>query len=305
MAPTTFLALKGKNDPLVMSALDWLVALHIWEPGAPYMPVDLCDASGVLQTLPAGWMTSGEIQKAAGVSLAPDLQTSPIDGYGSSGPRRVIPTGEGFTIDYFAQEWRKVNLAIWHNINLDTTQAQPGKGFTAHKTSALNVHYYSALVIARDAGPGGDLYPFFKFPKVMVSKRAAMAGQIGKELGLPATLTILDDAEFGEGDEGGLYDFGVAGAGFDAIAADAGFLSAPSSITVSPSTATLVVGEVLQLAVLDANGFDRTAECTWSSSAPLDATVSATGLVEAIDPGTATITATLGALTDTCSVTVA
>ncbi|WP_280391183.1 Ig-like domain-containing protein [Nocardia wallacei] len=304
MPATSFLALKGKNDPLVVTALDWLVMLRPWVPGAPNMPVDLCDSSGVLQTLPAGWMTSGEIQKAAGVSIAPDLQTSPIEGYGSSGPRRLVPTAEGLSIDYVAQEWRKINLSLWHNVEMATTNAVPGKGFSQSKTSALDIFYYSALLVARDRNSGGELYPWFKFPKVSVSKRGAMAGQIGKELPLPLTLTPFDDAEYGAAEAGGLYDFGVSGAGFDSIAEDAGFLSAPASISVSPSAATLVDGEFLQLVVTDSNGYDRTSECTWSSSAPPDATVDANGRVTAVDTGSSTITATLGALTDTCAVTV-
>lgn len=301
MAPTTFLALKEKNDALVLSALDWAVLLRPWVPGAPNMPVDLCDAAGVLQELPAGWLTSGEIQKAAGVSLAPEVTTSNIDGYGSSGPRRTLITGETFTINYFAQEWRKVNQELWHNVDMATVSATPGKGFTARKTSSLNMRFYSAILIAQDAGPGGDLYPFFKYPKVSVSQKAAMASQQGTELGLPCTLTVYDDADFGS-----MYDFGVSGAGFDAIALAAGFASAAVSINVTPPTTTLAVGEQTQLLVLDNNGFDRTAECTYSSSNVARATVSTTGRVTAVATGTAaTITATLGALTDTASIVVA
>lgn len=299
MAATDFRTLKDKNDALVMSAQDWLVLLHDWAPGASYMPTDLTDASGVLQTLPGGWFTSGEIQKAAGVSLAPDTQTADIDGYGSSSARRTMITAEKFTVDYFAQEWRKKNLELWHNVDLSTVSATPGKGFRATKTSSLTVRYYSAILIAQDEGVG-SLYPFFLYPKVSVSKRGAMSGEQGKELGLPATLTVFDDALFG-----GMYDFGVAGAGFDGIAQEAGFAAAASSIVVHPSTAELADGELLQLTVIDSNGFNRTAECTFASSAPLDATVSTTGLVTAVDAGTATITATLGGLTDTCVVTVA
>ncbi|RBO87025.1 Ig-like domain-containing protein [Nocardia puris] len=304
MAPTTFLALKGKNDPLVFTALDWLVMLHVWSPGAPYMPADLCDASGVLQTLPAGWLTSGEIQKQAAVSIAPDLQTSPIEGYGSSGPRRLVPTSEGLTVDYTAQEWRKINLSLWHNVDLALTTASPGKGFNASKTSSLDIFYYSALLVARDRGSSGDLYPYFKLPKVAVSRRGPMAGNQGTELGLPLTLGIFDDADFGDGDEGGLYDFGVSGAGFDAIAEDAGFITAASSIVVHPSAVELEEGEHLQLTVIDNNGYNRTAECTWGSGTPAVATVSTSGLVTAVSSGSATITATLGGLTDTCAVTV-
>ncbi|MFD4457699.1 Ig-like domain-containing protein [Nocardia sp. NPDC058480] len=301
MAPTTFLALKEKNDALVMSALDWAVLLRPWAPGAPNMPVDLCDAAGVLQSLPAGWKTSGEIQKAAGVNLAPEIQTSNIDGYGSSGPRRTLVTGETFTIGYFAQEWRKINQELWHNVDMSTVAATPGKGYTARKTSSLNMRFYSAILIGQDSGSGGDLYPFFKFPKVSVSQKAAMAGQQGSELGLPCTLTVYDDADFG-----GMYDFGVSGAGFDSIATDAGFVGAAISINSSPAAASLAVAEVLQLTVIDNNGFDRTAECTWTSSNLSRATVSTSGLVTAVATGAAaTITATLGALTDTSLVTVA
>ncbi|WP_052313664.1 Ig-like domain-containing protein [Nocardia thailandica] len=300
MAATDFRTLKDKNDALVMSAQDWLVLMHDWEPGAPYMPTDLTDSSGVLQTLPAGWFTSGELQKAAGVSLAPDTQTSDIEGYGSSSARRTMVTAEKFTIDYFAQEWRKKNLELWHNVDLSAVAAAPGKGFRATKTSSLKVRYYSAILIAQDEGVG-SLYPFFLYPKVSVSKRSPMAGEQGKELGLPATLTVFDDPEFG-----GMYDFGVAGAGFDAIAQDAGFAAAATSINITPAAASLAVGEQAQLLVIDNNGFDRTAECTYGTSNAGRATVSPTGRVTAVAVGSAaTITATLGALNDTAAITVA
>lgn len=303
MAITTFRALKEKNDSLVMSAQDWLILLHDWSPGAPYMPADLTDSSGRLQTLSAGWWSTGEIQKAAGVSLAPDTQTANIDGYGSSSPRRTLLTGESMTIDYFAQEWRKGNLGIYHNVDMSTVSALPGKGFRATKTSTLKVRYYSAIVIAQDEGVG-ELYPYFLYPKISVSKRAAMAGEQGKELGLPATMTVFDDADWGT--EGGMYDFGVAGAGFDAIAQDAGFAAAATSINVSPAAASLAVGEQAQLLAIDNNGYDRTAECTWATSNAARATVSPSGRVTGVAVGAAaTITATLGALNDTAAITVA
>lgn len=298
MTATTFLALKDKNDPLVITATDWYVGIRAWVPGAPNMPTDLCDSSGVLQALPAGWNTSGEIQKAAGVSLAPDMQTATIDGYGSSGPRRMITTGESFTIDYFAQEWRKINQEIWHNVDMSTVSAAAGKGYRARKTGELTTRFYSVLLIAKDFG-SNYLYPFFMFPKVSVSKKAAMAGDIGKELGLPCTLTVYDDTDFG-----GMYDFGIAGAGFDSIAVDAGFAAAATSINLLPPTLTLAATELAQLVVIDNNGFDRTAETTFVSGTPVKATVNTSGRVTAVATGTSTITATLGGLTDTTAVTV-
>lgn len=298
MAATTFLALKDKNDSLVMTASDWYVGLRPWVSGAPNMPTDLCDSSGVLQSLPAGWKTSGEIQKAAGVSLAPDMQTASIEGYGSGAPRRMITTGESFTIDYFAQEWRKVNQEIWHNVDMSATSAAAGKGYRARKTGELTTRFYSALLIAKDFG-SDYLYPFFMFPKVSVSKKAAMSGEIGKELGLPCTLTAYVDSVFG-----GMYDFGVAGAGFDSIAVSADFASAATSINLLPPTLTLAAGESAQLLVIDNNGFDRTSAATFVSGTPAKAAVTAGGRITAVATGSSTITATVGALTDTTAVTV-
>jgi hypothetical protein len=299
MTATTLLELKDKQDPLVLSALDWVLLAHRWSPGASYMPTDLTDSSGVLQALPNGWMTLGEIQKKAGVDLSPDTKTSDVEGYGSSGPRRTIVTSEGFQIDAVAQEWRKINLEMWHNTDLSTVNAVPGKGFTARRTSDLSMRYYSIIAIAYDGVPGGEIYPWFKWGKVGVTKRNKMSGQQGAELALPVTLTLFEDSEWGA-----LYDFGVSGAGFDAIATSAGFLGTPASINVVPATLTLAVGETAQLTVTDSNGFDRTADATYVSGTPAKATVDASGRVTAVATGSSTVTATLGALTDTCAVTV-
>lgn len=300
MSATTFAALKGKNDPLVLSALDYLVLLHPWTAGASYLPTTITDSSGVLQSLGAGWQTVGEVQKKAGIDLTPDSKTADVEGYGSANPRRTILTSEGFSIDYYAQEWRKVNLEMYHNVDMSTVSATPGVGFRARKGSQLTMRYYSALLIAYDGMPTDEIYPWYAYPKVSVTKRSKLSAQQGQEIGLPMTLQVYEDSAWG-----GVYDFGIAGAGFDAIATSAGFVAAATAINVTPATATLAVGDVLQLVVTDNNGYDRTAECTWTTSNAARATVSSTGRVTAVATGTAaTITATLGALTDTSAVTV-
>lgn len=307
MAPTTFAALKAKDDRLVISALDWAIHQIPWIPGVPDAPTDICDSSGDLQALPLGWLPVGEIAEAAGVSLAPDMQTSPVRGYGSAADRRVIPTKEGFTIDYTGQEWRYGNLTKWHNLAPDATVVTaPGKGFRMSKGSALNVFYYSTLLIGRDAGPDGDLFPWFLFPKTSATKRGALAGNIGKEMPLPMTLTLFEDSEFlGVDGDPALYDFGVAGAGTDDLLTAMGFLAAATSITVNPATVTLAVNAPLQLLVLDNNGFDRTDDCTFVSGTPAKATVTKGGRIKAIASGSSTITVTLAGLTPvTCAVTV-
>lgn len=82
-----------------------------------------------------------------------------------------------------------------------------------------------------------------------------------------------------------------------------------TSISVTPATASLDVGETAQLTAIatrsDSSTRDVTDDATWTSSAPATATVSTDGLVTGIAVGNATVTATLNAQTDTTAVTVA
>ena len=77
-----------------------------------------------------------------------------------------------------------------------------------------------------------------------------------------------------------------------------------SGITLSHTSATLVEGESLTLSatVTPADATDKTV--TWSSSNTAVATVDANGLVKAIAPGTAVITAKAGDKSATCALTV-
>lgn len=76
-----------------------------------------------------------------------------------------------------------------------------------------------------------------------------------------------------------------------------------TGIGVSPSTASVEVGDTVQLnAALTPSG--ATGTITWASSADTTATVDATGLVTGVEAGTATITASCGGYSDTCVVTV-
>ncbi|QBN17847.1 DUF5010 domain-containing protein [Flavobacterium nackdongense] len=79
-----------------------------------------------------------------------------------------------------------------------------------------------------------------------------------------------------------------------------------TSVAVTPATATITDGATQQLTatVAPSNASNKTV--TWTSSNTAVATVNASGLVTAVNPGTATITATTqdGAKTDTSVITV-
>lgn len=80
-----------------------------------------------------------------------------------------------------------------------------------------------------------------------------------------------------------------------------------SVVSVTPATATLIAGGTQQLtaSARDSAGTVLTGRpVTWSTNAPTVATVSATGLVTAVGPGTATITATSEGKSATAAITV-
>lgn len=79
-----------------------------------------------------------------------------------------------------------------------------------------------------------------------------------------------------------------------------------ASLSVSPATATVEVGGLVQLYALarDANGQATYARITWSSDAPAVASVDSAGTVRALGTGAATITASTGSLSAHASITV-
>jgi len=94
-------------------------------------------------------------------------------------------------------------------------------------------------------------------------------------------------------------------------ACDSGDVVEPSvltSVTVTPATVTIMMGQTQQLSAqaLNQNGsaMSGTITFTWSSSDETVATVDATGLMTAMDGGTATITATTGSVNGRAAATI-
>jgi uncharacterized protein YjdB len=118
---------------------------------------------------------------------------------------------------------------------------------------------------------------------------------------------------------GGFSNFGVylaesADAGTDAGPSDAGpdggapgIDAGASFLTITPSTASLTVGAMLDLSVSEttpSGTVDVTPIATWNSSDPIAATVSVTGVVTGISVGVVTITATVNGATVSAAISV-
>ena len=79
---------------------------------------------------------------------------------------------------------------------------------------------------------------------------------------------------------------------------------AVASVSINPGSIEMVIGETSQLraSISPSNATEK--NVSWTSSKQSVATVSESGLVSAVAEGTATITASVGGKSGTCSVTV-
>lgn len=94
--------------------------------------------------------------------------------------------------------------------------------------------------------------------------------------------------------------------GFSATATISTTTAVLQSIEVTPATVTLAKGTTRQLVVNGrySNGLTLPVTASWVSATPAAATISAAGLVTAVNPGSSLITATVSGLTATSTVTV-
>ncbi|PQP24164.1 hypothetical protein [Rhodococcus opacus] len=232
-----FSTLKDKIDDLVIGATDLAVL------AAPYgttVPSTLTAADGSLLSLPAGWKSVGELDQKGAASITPDVKTTDIMGYGSMVPRRTIKTGEGVTIDFTAQEIRKMNLSLFWGSDLSATAPDAASGeWQYKKSSSAAMNYFSIIMIGVDSNSAGDIYQYWIFPKVAVTKSGKISLSTDGPQTFPITLTAYEDRTFG-----GYVAIGQGGLGNKANNAIAGFgtsLAKTLTITGSPTGGTFTV----------------------------------------------------------------
>lgn len=214
MTAEMFYTLKDKQDDLLLAPTNFAVL------GAPYgseIPETLTDDTGYLIEMPAGWFSFGEIQKAAGVNLAPSLSVTGPEGYGSPGRRRDLVESEGFNVEFTAQESRLKTL----DAAMDIDTANPINGASGtdirfRKRRTRKLPEYSLAFIALDGDPGQEIYPYFIFPRMTNTNRATLGLTETNIMEYAMTMEMKDD---GKTDP---FYFGLAGPGAAAFVAAAG-----------------------------------------------------------------------------------
>lgn len=214
---STVYSLKDKNDDLVIMAQDLCVLACIHGQGA--IPSKLSTGpSGELLSLPTNWFSIGELDQKAGAKISPDIKTADVYGYGSMAPRRTVKTEESVTVSFSAQESRAMNLGMFWSADLSNVTPDPNGEWQIKKSAQSKLIYYSLILVGQDANSAGDVYPYWIFPKVTVTKTDAINLANDSALAYPFTFQTFEDKAFG-----GYVAIGSAGSGQAAINTAAGF----------------------------------------------------------------------------------
>lgn len=223
---TTVLSLKDKNDDLLFVPGDLAV---LAAPLGATIPDNLTDDDGSLLPLPAGWISAGEINQKAGAGLTPDTKTTELMGYGSMVPRRTIKTAEGLSIDFTADEVRKLNLALFWGLDLSGVTANSTSGEWQFKKSArARVEEWSLILLSVDENVAGDIFQYYILPRVAVTKTGKLPLQMDANKSYPITMTAYDHKEFG-----GYVAIGQGGLGGKSLNAAQGFAPLVKTVTIT------------------------------------------------------------------------
>lgn len=212
MATGDFRTIKDKQDALVLAATD-IAALIV--PYGTELGDVVDNTTGDLLAAPIGAKSLGEIQKKAGVDLSPDMKTEGIQGYGSRADRRIFVTEESFEIDLTVQEIRAEAYKMFMSLE-DEDIENTDKVTRMTKRASGDVVYYGLILVAKDLAKDGEIFPFWKFPKVAVTKKGKMSLAEAAEMGMPLTFTVFED-------DGEMMEIGLGGKGWPALREKAGF----------------------------------------------------------------------------------
>lgn len=224
MSLQAFRDLKQKRDDLVLVAQD--LALIAAPYGTP-MPEKVIAEDGSLLALPDGWASLGEVSKDAGVEIAPERKFNDIMGYGSMAPRRRIKESESVTLNVTPQEVTEIQTRMAQALSAsDITNGEGSSGWKARKYAQGGDQYWSVLLIGFDGTADKPIYPWWLFDKMSI-------GDGGKQ-SLKTDSPLAGELQFTayESTDGGMYSFGIGGAGWVDLSVLAGFSGAAAAPVV-------------------------------------------------------------------------
>lgn len=272
-----------------------LADLHLAVLFAPYStePISTLedDTTGDIVSLSA-YRSAGIMEKGAGVSITNNIDSKDIEGYGESEPVRTIINKR---VTDFKATFLETNITTlekyWGTTFSDVVPSTHGGVVLEAPALPKNI-YYRCILLGQDDVDDDPLYTYWIMPKV---KLQSVDNQDLKDDG--AISYDLTFRAFRETSLGFSVAQGWCGPGWTHLVSRAGFVDAPTSLTVTASsgdtsvTAATGADHTAQLKAVGDNGINYTPLVSWSSSDPTKATVSSSGLVTGVAAGSATITA--------------
>ncbi|MGW1219464.1 phage tail tube protein [Streptomyces californicus] len=133
------------------------------------------DAGGVLQALPAGYVSTG-YTTTDGITFSGDLSTSDVQSGQSSSPTRSDVESDTVTAQWVPQETNKAAIALYDNLPLSGTGALPPLGsatWTWSRPKTPPTRYRRLVFIAEDLNKdtGNAIYIVRHFPSALRSGR--------------------------------------------------------------------------------------------------------------------------------------
>lgn len=292
----------AKND-LVLSNQHFAV---LFDSSVNAAAASLEDPSTGGLLLPTTAQPAGIIEKGAGVSLAHDITSTDIEGYGEADPVRTIISKRSISFEANFLETNKVVLEkFWGTVFDESNLEVSATGGVVLEAPALpkNV-FYRAYLVGLDDVNGNDLYTYYIMPRV---KLTSVSNQDSKDDG--AISYQMTFQAFRDAGTGFSVAQGWCGPGWRSLVHKTGFVAPATTITSNPTTATVTAAtgatHTRQLAITGSNGINYTPDCSYESSAPSKATVSSGGLITGVSAGSATVTVTYNGVTPSLTTTVA
>ncbi|MEY8577211.1 hypothetical protein AALI21_02745 [Corynebacteriaceae bacterium 6-324] len=225
MVAIDFQELKEKNDALLLAPLNFSVLAG--KHGAVEIPESLTDETGILQALPEGYDKVGEIQKAAGVTITPELTLTGPEGYGSRGRRRDLVQTDTTAIEYVAQEQRLINIEHGQGVDVETPVLSNAAEVRFAKRRRRKPKEETLILIGHDAENNfeKDIYLYWIFTRTVITSSNPLTNTDSNILEYQIRHE-LKDLDYDDPHEP--YYFGLAGPGVPEFAAEIG-LTLPSS----------------------------------------------------------------------------
>lgn len=257
---------------------------------APHV-TSLFDSSGNFSgQLPAGYYSGGGTD-ASGLTISRAISMTDANIWQSTEPVRSDKTADKRQIKVKLSETTRVSQALQESVPISAI-TWDGTPLQIDHDPYADEPERRVLLLAQDTTRNIIFARYF--PRVKVTAFADQSMQRATEYMYDLTFDAYKD-----------NTFGTSSCWFAGGTGWAGLVAAGTTITVTPTTATLsLAGVKTQQLAVTSGATNVTGSATFVSSNPAVATVNSSGLVTGVSAGTATVTSSYAGATATTAVTV-